>query len=237
MSSTQQYTTVEIIGQRKYDAVMVHDGRVVERMSFGTLAAAERQADLSAVGIEYRPPSAPPARGGFDRGGFDRTAMPTPDPVEVPMPGLLPAPEEEPQPQADDQAEACDCFGCLFYGRCTADMALLASVSVQDLGIAARPGPAIPAWELEMDRRLNAKDAAQSQLESLASEAVAAGCEAGRVERAVEILDMRLLAYAERRYQSSASGCNCADSLYGRSRKCKHQIAFILQQRLDKQVN
>ena len=226
MSSTQQYTTVEIIRKGKYDAIMVHDGRVVERLAFGTLAAAERQADLSAVGIEYRPPSAPPARGGFDR---TATQTPAPVDVEIPLPGLLPAPDEEPQPQADDQAatDACDCFGCLVYGRCTANMAPLASVSVQDLGIAARPGPAIPAWELEMDRRLLAQDELKRQMDA----ALAAGNESGRIERAADIVRDGSLAQARAKYGSSTTGCGCPDAIR-RGSKCKHQLADIMSHNL-----
>ena len=69
MSSTI-YTTVErhpASGDgSRYSAIMVAGGRIIERMSFRTLAEAEQQADFRQCGIEYRPPSVPPARGGQD---------------------------------------------------------------------------------------------------------------------------------------------------------------------------
>ena len=97
MSSSQNYTTVQQFGPRKFDAVYIRSGEVVERSSYVTLSEAEHQArGLEIIGVPYRPVQ--PARG-----GFDRTATQTPEPVdvEVPMPGLLP--ESEEQTQDDDQ--------------------------------------------------------------------------------------------------------------------------------------
>lgn len=158
------------------------------------------------------------------RGGFDRTATQTPDPVdvEVPMPGLLPDPEEQPQ------ADACDCFGCLFYGRCTRAMAPLANFSVQDLGMAAKPGPTIPAWEIEMSRRL---DAIRQQMDN----ALVAGHEAGRIERAADIVRDGSLDAARDKYKCTTAACNCPDSIH-RGATCKHKIAEIMDHNLRRRL-
>ena len=159
------------------------------------------------------------------RGGFDRTATQTPDPVdvEIPMPGLLPDPEEKASKE-QPQADACDCFGCLFYGRCTRAMVPLANYSVQDLGMAAKPGPTIPAWEIEMSRRL---DAIRQQMDN----ALVAGHEAGRIERAADIVRDGSLDAARDKYECTTAACNCPDSIH-RGATCKHKIAEIMAHNL-----
>ena len=219
MSSSRNYTTVQQFGPRKFDAVYIRSGEVVERSSYATLSEAVHQArGLEIIGVPYRPVQ--PARGGFDR---TATQTPAPVDVEIPLPGLLPAPEEEPQPQA----EACDCFGCLVYGRCTANMVDISNLSVQDLGLGAKPGPKIPAWELEMDRRLLAQDELKRQMDA----ALAAGNESGRIERAADIVRDGSLAQARANYGSSTTGCGCPDAIR-RGSKCKHQLAEIMSHNL-----
>ncbi|MCY4056653.1 MAG: hypothetical protein OXG44_01495 [Gammaproteobacteria bacterium] len=105
--STSHYTTVEIdptsCPSQRYSAVMVHDGHVIERMSFRTLAEAERQADFSRFGIEYRPLVVPPAAGGAPRTDLEPDYEPEPVPIGVGYGGEirwsddhLPSPKRDP---------------------------------------------------------------------------------------------------------------------------------------------
>ena len=298
MSSSKNYTTVQQFGPRKFDAVYIRSGEVVERSSYVTLSEAEHQArGLEIIGVPYRPVQ--PARG-----GFDRTATQTPDPVdvEVPLPGLLPAPEEEPQaqdddegrdtplnqrrralglcdiedeasqaaddsvrsgalprwqtpaaretfwdemsaqpdveepqPQADDQAEACDCFGCLFYGRCTANMVAIGSNDTFELGLSDRYSPRTVNWEVEMARRQDANEKQKASLQEgirqQMTKALDAGHEAGRIERAADIVRDGKLDRARAKYGCSTATCDCPDSR-SRGAKCKHQLAEIMAHNL-----
>ena len=135
----------------------------------------------------------------------------------------------------EDQADACDCFGCLFYGRCTREMVPLANFSVQDLGMAAKPGPTMPAWEIEMSRRLDAKEQQQASLQDAIrmqmDNALVAGHEAGRIERAAAIVRDGSLDAARDKYGCSIASCDCPDSI-NRGVTCKHQIAEIMAHNL-----
>ena len=62
-------------------------------------------------------------------------------------------------------------------------------------------------------------------------DAIDAGNDPGRVDRAFEMVTSSQLGAALRKYGTTGETCTCADRLFGRARRCKHQLALIICQR------
>ena len=304
--SAQHYTTVEVhpasCPSQRYSAILVHGGQVIERMSFRTLAEAERQADFSRFGIEYRPPAVPPARGGFDRLAVHADPDHAGD-AEVSMPGLLeeeePAAAEEPQesgqvsgerhlksvtvdphtgigrlPKVGRDYSSSETAAPRFCGFLVVDLDGYSEDGLPN-SLIGRNGEHLPLrprnrqpfsdawysprlgdgqygdWALNftreqlveirnggfaLARETSALSMAgawrKSSLGGLRRQAIEAGCCEKRWDKAVDIISYGGLEEARQKYGSSPSSCSCPDAQSGRSRACKHRIAWTIAEKL-----
>lgn len=69
-------------------------------------------------------------------------------------------------------------------------------------------------------------------LSSIRSEAITAGNESRRVDRALALVAAGELCRVVSEYGTSARSCGCADKRFGGARRCKHQLAILLTRRL-----
>ena len=72
----------------------------------------------------------------------------------------------------------------------------------------------------------------KSSLGGLRRQAIEAGCCEKRWDKAVDIISYGGLEAARQKYGSSPSTCSCPDSQHGRSRACKHRIAWTIAEKL-----
>ena len=123
----------------------------------------------------------------------------------------------------DLQAAGCDCSVCIIWGpeHCPGENAQPLDLTIEQAR-AARVA-------------LKAAGERQKQIVALKVEAIQAGHCRKRTNKAAAILDTPgALERAAEKYQTTATGCQCPDAQHSQARGCKHQIAVIMQARIDR---